>query len=147
MPFSNLPKTKLKIVVDTNLFISVFVFRGIMVRLIFELVLDNSLEMYASPVLKEELKKKLVYFGVSQQVQDEVMLFVETKSILIDPDISVKKSRDTKDNFLLELSEVAKADYLVTRDNDLLVLKKWKDTTIIMPEDLLPKLRNVGLLE
>ena len=75
------------------------------------------------------------------------MLFVEKKGVSINPDISIERSRDKKDNFLLELSEVAKADYLVTRDNDLLILRKWKDTTIIMPEDFLPKLRNLGLLE
>jgi hypothetical protein len=38
MPSSNLIKGNLKIAIDTNLFISVFVFRGKMVRTIFELV-------------------------------------------------------------------------------------------------------------
>lgn len=39
--------------------------------------------------------------------------------------------RDPKDNFLLGLSEISKADYLITGDNDLLILKKYKKTEII----------------
>lgn len=147
MPSSNLPKENLKIIIDTNLFISVFVFRGQMVKTIFELVLDNTLTMYVSPKLRQELNRKLEFFGVTKQVHDYVMLFFDTKGISVDPDISVTESRDKKDNFLLELSEAAKADYLVTRDEDLLIFNKWKDTTIIMPEDFLPMLRKLGLLQ
>ena len=42
---------------------------------------------------------------------------------------------------------VCAADYLITRDNDLLVLKHWKDTSIILPEDFLPLLRTMSLLD
>ena len=39
--------------------------------------------------------------------------------------------RDPKDNFLLSLSIDSQADYLLTGDNDLLVLKKINKTKII----------------
>jgi len=39
--------------------------------------------------------------------------------------------RDPKDDFLLGLAEIAKADYLVTGDRDLLILKKHKMTRIV----------------
>lgn len=99
------------------------------------------------PPLKDELQKKLEFFGVSKQVQDEVMLFVNTKGILADPAISINESRDKKDNFLLELSEASQADYLVTRDDDLLTIKKRKGTKIMMPEHFLPMLRKLELIE
>ena len=38
-------------------------------------------------------------------------------------------------------------DYLITRDNDLLVLKKRKETEIILPEDFLPLLRKMNVIE
>lgn len=144
---SNLSKGNLTIVVDTNLFISVFVFRGQMVKTIFELVMDNILTMYVSPDLKKELNKKLEFFGVTKQVQNEVMFFVDAKGILVEPDNSINESRDKEDNFLLELSEAANVDFLVSRDEDVLILEKWKETTIIMPEDFLPMLRKLGLLQ
>ena len=147
MPSSSPLKGNFKIVVDTNLFISVFVFRGQMAKTIFELVLDNTITMYVSPKLRQELNRKLEFFGVTKQVHDDVMLFFDTKGISVDPDISINASRDREDNFLLELSEAAKVDYLVTRDKDLLIFNKWKDATIIMPEDFLPMLRKLGLLQ
>ena len=39
--------------------------------------------------------------------------------------------RDPKDNFLLELAVDGKANYLITGDDDLLVLKTFEKTKII----------------
>ena len=39
--------------------------------------------------------------------------------------------RDVKDNFLLSLSKDAKADFLITGDYDLLVLKTFEATQIV----------------
>lgn len=144
--FSNPASSKLTIIVDTNIFLSVFVFRGLLMRLVFELVLDKKITMFVSPALKGELKNKFTSFGVQQQGQDEVMVFIEQKGILITPSISLEQSRDKKDNFLLELSEAAGAEYLITRDKDLLDIHHWKQTNIIKPEDFLPLLRNMKLL-
>ncbi len=38
--------------------------------------------------------------------------------------------RDTKDNFLLALAKDSNADYLLTGDKDLLVIKKFGETKI-----------------
>ena len=146
IPSSNPTNTNLKIVIDTNLFLSVFAFRGQMGNHIIDLVINRKLDMYFSPALKQEIKKKFEFFKVSNTAFEEVMEFVDTKGILLEPHITIEKSRDIKDNFLLELSETASADYLVTRDDDLLVLKKWKNTEIIKPEGFLPLLRKLKLL-
>lgn len=42
--------------------------------------------------------------------------------------------RDPKDDYLLALSKVAKADLLITADEDLLVLGKYGRTRIVTPE-------------
>lgn len=120
-----------------------------MVRLIFELVLDKKLEMYVSPLLNEELKKKFDFFQVNQATQDEIQDFINTKGILVEPTVKIEVNRDKKDNFLLELSETANADYLVTRDKDLLELTqgRWKHTIIIKPEDFLPFLRSIKIVQ
>jgi len=39
--------------------------------------------------------------------------------------------RDVKDNYLLALSKDADADYLITGDKDLLVLKQFENTLIV----------------
>ena len=124
IPSSNPTNTNLKVVIDTNLFLSVFVFRGQMVNLVFDLVISGKLAMYFSPTLKREISKKFDLFNLSHKVHEEVIEFINTKSTLIVPNITIEKSRDTKDNFLLELSEAGNVDYLLTRDEDLLVLKQ-----------------------
>ncbi len=42
-------------------------------------------------------------------------------------------NRDPKDNFLLDLIDFSKADYLVTGDKDLLVHNPFKSATILTP--------------
>ena len=42
-------------------------------------------------------------------------------------------SRDPKDNFLLDLIDFSKADYLVTGDKDLLIHNPFKSATILTP--------------
>jgi putative PIN family toxin of toxin-antitoxin system len=44
---------------------------------------------------------------------------------------TVKICRDEKDNFLLSLAKDAKANYLLTGDKDLLVLKTFDATQIV----------------
>lgn len=51
----------------------------------------------------------------------------------------VKICRDKKDNFLLALCDDGKADYLLTGDEDLLVLKKFKRTTILKISEYLSR--------
>ena len=114
-----------------------------MVQIILELVLNKKLTLFVSPPLKTELTKKPTEFNVPQQLQDEIMLFIDTRATLLDPTVKIEKSRDRDDNFLLELAETAQAEFLITRDKDVLVLEQWKNTKIVMPEAFLPLLREL----
>jgi len=51
----------------------------------------------------------------------------------------IKMSRDPKDDFLLALAVDGKADILLTGDQDLLVLAKYNNTTIITISDFFDK--------
>lgn len=118
-------------------------------KLVFELVIDDKIDLYVSHILKDELSEKLHYFGVSKQIKNEVMSFIKINGILVEPTIKIRECRDFEDNFLLELAETAKANYLVTRDKDLLSLPKsaWKVTKIITPEAFLLLLRTKKLIK
>jgi len=137
----------LKVVLDTNMFLSGFLFHG-MLKIVFDLVLDNKLQMYVSSALTKEIIKKLQRFEASEQMQHELLLFISNRGILINPKVKVTICRDPEDNFLLELAEAAGANYLITRDKDLLDLKdqSWKETKIVKPEVFIPILRDKKLL-
>ena len=49
--------------------------------------------------------------------------------------------RDPKDNFILELAIKAKADFIVTGDKDLLILKSFRGIPIIKPKDFIIRLK------
>jgi putative PIN family toxin of toxin-antitoxin system len=116
-------------------------------KLVFELILEGKIKLYVSPTLKDEVLEKLQFFGVNTQVQNEVMAFIDHKGISVTPIIKIDICEDKDDNFNLELSETADEHFLVTRDRKLLKLKQWKKTTIINPDDFLPLLRKMKLLE
>lgn len=137
----------LKIVLDTNLFLSAFLYGG-MSQIITDLILDKKLVMFVSEALKTEVLKKLKEYGANEQILFDVSLFLDSRGIAVIPKAKVTICRDPKDNYLLELVEEVQADYLVTRDKDLLELpeNKWKSTKIIKPEDFLPFLRSIELI-
>jgi predicted nucleic acid-binding protein len=60
-------------------------------------------------------------------------LFVKVFSI-------VNVCRDVKDNFLLSLAIDGDVDYLITGDNDLLILKHYQKTSILTINDFISTL-------
>ena len=60
-----------------------------------------------------------------------ILEVIERYAVYISVISSVTICRDAKDNFLLSLAKDAKADYLLTGDNDLLVLKTFDLTQIV----------------
>jgi putative PIN family toxin of toxin-antitoxin system len=56
-------------------------------------------------------------------------------------DARTTRCRDPKDNFLLNLAQMVQADFLITGDNDLLVLKRHFVTVIISFHDFISLLK------
>jgi uncharacterized protein len=52
----------------------------------------------------------------------------------------VSLCRDEDDNFLLALAKDSKADFLITGDKDLLVLKQFENTSILTLTEFLDHL-------
>ena len=126
--------------------LSASVFGG-MVEIIIDLILEDKLSLYISPALIDEVAKKLKEFKANKTIIAKVTTALEKGNTVI-PNIKITTSRDPKDNFLLELAETALDDYLITRDKDLLDLpgSVWNNTKIVKPEDFLPILRKLKLL-
>ena len=68
-------------------------------------------------------------------------IIVSLSHLVIAPKITVKVCRDEKDNQFLECAESAKADYIVSGDEDLLYLKEFKSTRIIAAKEFLEMVR------
>ncbi len=126
-------KKKFKIVLDTNIWISQL-FGGIVKINFYKIISSDNIELYVSNDLRNEIldvagRTKIRKILKANKVVDlKILLNRKTKSI--DPS-KIDVCRDPKDNFLLSLCLESNADYLITGDEDLLVLESFKHTRIM----------------
>lgn len=124
---------KTRIVLDTNILLSFLISKRHIqidtllktekVELVFsEELLHEFLEVINRPKFRNLLKQDDI---------NELLGSLHGVSTVVKVTSSVKKCRDAKDNFLLALCKDSKANYLITGDDDLLVLKQFEKTRII----------------
>jgi hypothetical protein len=127
-----------KVVVDTNVFISGIVFGGIPRKIINAWIIKKTYIFCISPELKAEILTKLQKkFMLPQNILTYVTEALDGYSQKHIPSRKVKLCKDPRDNFLLELAQEAKADFIVSGDKLVLELKKYKNTKIISPKEFL----------
>jgi putative PIN family toxin of toxin-antitoxin system len=71
----------------------------------------------------------------TSQRMKELFSLLDNYAIVVSPSQKVNACRDEKDNFLLEVALEGRADYLITGDEDLLVLNTFQSTKIIRPKE------------
>jgi len=132
----------MRLILDTNLWISFLI--SSKYEKLDKLLFDHKCKLLFSRELLEEFitvaerPKLKKYFSKNDlrdllETIDEVAEFVEVTS-------EVSECRDPKDNFLLSLAVDGDADYLLTGDNDLLILEKIGDTEIKTISEFLDEL-------
>ena len=134
----------MKVVLDTNVLIAAFATQGLCHALL-EVCVDQH-ELRLSPTILKEmeaaLQKKL---KVPPTVVREVTEYL-TKHATVQRLGRLEKpvSRDASDDHILALAERASADYIITGDEDLLVLKEHKGVPIVLPRTFWEVLKNKG---
>ena len=124
---------KCRIVIDTNLWISFLLTKRF--KFIDKLLDNEKAELIFCNELLVELievtnRPKLQKFFT---MEDWALMFeiIDHYAIYVPIVSSVTLCRDAKDNFLLSLATDAQADYLLTEDKDLHVLKTLGATRIV----------------
>lgn len=128
----------LKIVLDSNIYISAAVFGG-KPKTLFEFITKNSFFLlFVSNEIKTEVIEALqIKFGFTVEEINIFLNLAWSNARYLDPKIDVNFSRDPKDNHILALAIEAKADFILTGDKDLLVLDKINNIPIVTPSDFL----------
>lgn len=127
----------LKIIVDSNIWISFLIGKSLS-RLHYHIdskrvcVLSCREQMRE---LKEVFNRPRIQKLFSKQQIVDFFDLLEESSQIIPLRTNINLCRDSKDNYLLSLAVDGKADYLITGDNDLLVLNKVENTRIISFRD------------
>jgi putative PIN family toxin of toxin-antitoxin system len=126
-----------KVIVDTNVFISGVLFGG-NPQTIIQLWLENKYIFCLSPELKAEILGKLKRkFSLSEENLQYIEESLDKKSRKYITKTTITLCKDPQDNFLLELAEEAKADYIVSGDKLVLHLKQHNKTKIISPREFI----------
>jgi len=126
-----------KIVIDTNIWVSFLIGKnlsGLLDYILNEEVLvcicDEQIEELKATFAKSKLQK---YFDIEQITNflNFINEYAENVSLKTKTDIC----RDKKDNFLVSLALDSQAEYLITGDNDLLILNPIESTQVIKYTD------------
>lgn len=122
----------MRLILDTNLWIS-FLISSKYERLD-ELLNSQKCRLLFSQELLEEfvavVKRPKLRKYISQDELEDLLETIDEVAEFVNVTSKISDCRDPKDNFLLSLAVDGKANYLLTGDKDLLVLKKIGDTEI-----------------
>jgi uncharacterized protein len=140
----------MKLVMDTNLLVSAFLWPGVPADLL-DLAVENELLLYTSATLLEEFREVLLRPKLSNAVAasgfDAAALFQRYKQIatlVSSRKLTQKVCRDADDDHVLACALAAKAELIITGDKDLLVLHPWRGIHIMSPAAALNKLKRIG---
>ena len=131
-----------KIIIDTNLWISHLISGSL--KSLDDLIISGKVSLVFSEELFTEFievvsrPKFRKYF--SEKDIDNLQDLFDDYGEIIKVTTSVDLCRDPKDNFLLNLCIDSKADYLITGDNDLLVIKEIESCTILAYSEFVIKI-------
>jgi len=130
--------TKLKVVLDTNIYLSGIIFGGNS-RHILDLVIDKKIIAITSPAILLEISQKLEKKFKWSKKQVLVTIRTLAKTVMV---IRPKKrlnivKADKNDNKIIEAASAGVADYVITGDKHLLQLKKYHHIKIIFPVEFL----------
>ncbi|RHX83571.1 putative toxin-antitoxin system toxin component, PIN family [Leptospira stimsonii] len=130
----------IKVLLDTNIYISAILFGG-KPRIVLEELISGKVTGYTSDSILTEIKETLEKpkFKLDKEFILIVISEIEsiTQRIVNVPLKDYSGLRDRDDYHILESAMSARVDYLITGDKDLLVLNKIDDLRIVSVEQYL----------
>jgi putative PIN family toxin of toxin-antitoxin system len=124
-------------VFDTNILVAAFVSEGVCSKLL-RRGRNRQFSLVTCPFILQEVQQILTwkFKATRKEIQEALQLIRQAALIMVQPPWEIPDvCRDPDDNQILACASAAKADYLVTGDDDLLVLKEFKNIPIIKPRD------------
>jgi uncharacterized protein len=128
----------LRIVFDTNVYVSAFVIPGSRSDLAFRLALRGAFELVVSREIITELRGKLAFkFGLEESELGRVERTILGVAAMVEPGIELRVLEDEPDNRVLECAVASGASAIVTGDRHLLRLKTYEGIGIMTVSELL----------
>ena len=124
-----------KVIFDTNVLVTFLI--GKRLTFIKDYISNGQITIVTTGELLKEIKEVTSRERLKKYFpQESVIELIELLETIAEK-VEIKSKhlicRDPKDNFLLDLIDISKADYLVTGDKDLLIHNPFKTATILTP--------------
>lgn len=135
----------MKLVLDTNVYISAFLWGG-KPKEILERAIEGKDEVFISRAIKDEIFEvlKRPIFKVNEKEIEALMREIEDISELVIVTEKIERlCRDIDDNVIVECGIGADAEYIITGDKDLLVLKSYRKIKIVNVSEYLRILEDI----
>lgn len=136
-------KSNMKIVIDTNVIINGFKDDNSYEKKILDAVILGEIEAYANKQTLRENRTISRELIDNDEYQNELKIFFSKINWVVNRR-QIKVVRDPEDNKILESAVEARADYLITADNDLLSLENYSDIEIVTPAQFWNKYKDEG---
>lgn len=131
----------MRIVFDTNVFISAIFWKGKPIEIILTAI-ERKWEIFISEDILNEFERVLRRdFPIVEDKVREAVLTLRSMSKVIQPSETIQIiTEDPSDNRILECAAECHADYIVTGDSHLLKLGEYRGTCILSPGQLLSEI-------
>lgn len=128
----------MRVVFDTNIFVSAFVFPGSRADAAVERVLDGEDQLVVSPAIIDELLTVLARkFARDADELGRIAVFLTDLGDVVRPRRRVTILPDEADNRILECARAGHAEVIVTGDRAMLALGRYQDVEIKSLRDYL----------
>ena len=130
----------MRLVFDTNIFISALVIPGSRAEKAILRILDGADTLLISkPILDELLSTLARKFSRDPEALSQVAVMMMEMAELVEPRNKVEVFKDDPDNRILECAESGRADVIVTGDKEMLLLKRYQGIQLITLRDYLAR--------
>lgn len=130
----------MRVVLDTNVFVSGIFWKGDSNRII-NLWKERAIQLVTSMAIVEELIRVLKDFKIQmpEAMTREWIVSIVENCIMIDPKKKINICHDADDNKFIEAAVEGEVKFIITQDKHLLKVKKYNDVEIITPKEFLKK--------
>lgn len=128
----------MKVVFDTNVFVSAFVVPGSQSEDAFLLAQRRAVDLYGSvPILTEAARVFRTKFNQPNKDITAALKLISRAAIIVRPVRTITVLDDQPDNRILECAATAQVDVIVTGDQHLLKLRTFEGIAIVRVADFL----------
>lgn len=129
-----------RLVIDTNVFVSSLIQRSYPYLITRNLFSNKNIQLCISDEILEEYfdvlnREKFEKFSDFTSKAQLLLANIKRRATKYFPEIKIELIKDLDDNKFLELSEVCKADFLITGNTNDFTIKKYKETRIVTPKE------------